>query len=106
MDNKESLIKNLQLFKHSLDKEVHISKMIFFGSRAKGKPKKDSDIDLLIVSRKFKGKKFRHRPLGFFKHWDLAYPVDFLCYTEEEFNKLKNQITIVREAVNDGIEID
>ena len=40
-----------------------------------------------------------------YDYWNLNYPVDFLCYTPKEFNKLKNQITIVREAVRDGIEI-
>ncbi|MEW6534491.1 MAG: nucleotidyltransferase domain-containing protein [Candidatus Auribacterota bacterium] len=106
MDRNTSLIKNLQSFKQSLGKEIHISKMIFFGSRAKGNFKADSDIDLILVSKQFEGKKFRHRPLGFFKHWELEFPVDFLCYTEEEFNTLKDQITIVKEAVTEGIEID
>jgi len=27
------------------------------------------------------------------------------CYTSEEFDKLKNQITIVKEAVEEGMEI-
>ena len=41
-----------------------------------------------------------------YDYWSLKYPVDFLCYTPEEFNKLKKQITIVREAVENGIEIN
>ena len=105
MDRKKSIIKNLKIFKLNLNKEVPIEKMIFFGSRTKGKYNRDSDIDLILVSNKFKNKRFRFRPLGFHNYWNLDYPVDFLCYTPEEFNKLKKQITIVREAVRDGIEI-
>ena len=105
MDRKKSIIKNLKLFKLNLNKEVPIEKMIFFGSRTKGKYNRDSDIDLILVSDKFKNKRFRFRPLGFHNYWNLDYPVDFLCYTPEEFNKLKKQITIVREAVREGIEI-
>lgn len=105
MDKKESIIKKLKNFRSSLNEEIPIEKMFFFGSRAIGKPHRDSDIDLIIVSPKFRKKKFRYRPLGFYKYWNLNYPVDFLCYTPEEFNKLKKQITIIREAVREGIEI-
>ena len=105
MGTKKSLIKDLAQFKKNLNKKIAVSKVIFFGSHATGKPKKDSDIDLLIVSKDFKQKKFRERPLGFYQYWNLDYPVDFLCYTPEEFKKLKNQITIVREAVEHGVEI-
>ncbi len=79
--------------------------MLLFGSRARGTAGDESDVDLIIVSSTFKGEKFRYRPLGFHKYWRSDYPVDFLCYTPEEFNKLRMQITIVREAVENGIEI-
>ena len=105
MRGKETILKNLNIFKQNLGNKVQIGKVIFFGSRASGKPHKDSDIDLIIVSKDFRGKTFRERPVGFYDYWNLDYPVDFLCYTPEEFNKLKKQITIVREAVNNGIEI-
>jgi hypothetical protein len=53
----------------------------------------------------FKGKKFRYRAIGFYNHWNVDLPVDFLCCTLGEFNKLKKQISIVKEAVKTGIEI-
>lgn len=105
MDKKQLIMKDLRYFKSRLHQNIAIDKMIFFGSRATGRPNKDSDIDLLIVSKKFRGKKFRYRPLGFYKYWNIDHPVDFLCYTPEEFNKLKKQVTIVREAVKEGIVI-
>lgn len=105
MDRRKTILENLKRFKENLKKRIDISRVIFFGSRASGKPHKDSDIDLLIVSKDFRDKKFRYRAIGFYDYWDLDYPVDFLCYTPEEFNKLKNQITIVREAVENGIEV-
>ena len=105
MHKKNGLIEELNLFKKKLSVKVPIDRMILFGSIAKGKGHKDSDIDLIMVSHKFRGKKSFKRSLGFYKHWNLDYPVDFLCYTPEEFNKLKKQITIVREAVKKGIEI-
>ena len=105
MDRRKTLINKLKAFKLRLNKELPIKKFIFFGSRAAGQFRKDSDIDIILVSNKFRNKKFRFRPLGFHNYWNLDYPVDFLCYTPEEFNKLRKQITIVREAVKEGIEI-
>lgn len=106
MGEKEDVIKELHEFKESLSKAIPIEKMIFFGSRAKGRGHRDSDIDLVVVSKKFEGKRFRDRSLGFYKHWNLDYPVDFLCYTPQEFNKRSSQVTILREAVKEGIEVN
>ena len=104
MDKKEH-INDLKEFKKNLSKLLFINKMILFGSRTYGTQKKWSDFDLIIVSKDFRNKISFRRSLGFYKYWNLDYPVDFLCYTPEEFNKLKKQITIVREAVEHGIEI-
>ena len=98
-------IELLKEFKRKLSKKIPINKLILFGSRANGKPHRWSDFDLIVVSEKFKGIVSYRRAIGFYLVWDLDYPVDFLCYTPEEFNKLKNQITIVKEAVKEGIEI-
>ncbi len=101
----KKIIKGLQQFRKTLNREIPITKMILFGSRAWGKPHRDSDIDLIVVSSKFRRKKSFKRGLGFYNHWDLDYPVDFLCYTPEEFAKKKKQIGIVQQAVKEGIEI-
>ena len=95
----------LKEFKKNLSKQIPIERMFLFGSRAKGKPRRWSDFDLIIVSKKFRNVDSLKRAMGFYKYWHLDYPVDFLCYTPEEFKKLSKQITIVREAVKNGIEI-
>lgn len=105
MVRREIIEKKLAEFKSRLSKEVKIDKMLFFGSLARGKGHKYSDIDLVIVSPQFKGKDFRDRPLGFYRYWDLKIPFDFLCYTPEEFNRMKKQATIVRQAAKEGIII-
>ncbi len=105
MAKEKNLKKELERFKHRLSKKIPIDKMIFFGSYAKGKAHKYSDVDLIILASKFRGMEFRNRPVGFYKYWSLNEPFDFLCYTPEEFNKLKKQITIVREAVKEGVKI-
>ncbi|MBS3157420.1 nucleotidyltransferase domain-containing protein [Candidatus Woesearchaeota archaeon] len=105
MDKKKSLIKKLKVFRSTINSEIPIKKMFLFGSYATGKTRKWSDVDLVIVSPKFRKKKSYQRARRLYDYWDLKYPVDFLCYTPEEFNKLKKQITIVKQAVETGIEI-
>ncbi len=101
--DKSKDIEQLKLFKKKLSKQISIDKIILFGSRVRGKYHKYSDFDLIIVSKKFKNKDTLKRSIGFYKYWDLNYPVDFLCYTPEEFNRLRKQITIVKKAVEEGI---
>ena len=98
-------IEYLREFKKEIKKKITLQKMILFGSRAWGKPRKESDFDMLIVSPDFKGKDTLVRGREFYKVWNLNYPVDFLCYTPEEFKKLKKQATIAQMAVKKGKEI-
>ena len=67
--------------------------------------RKDSDYDLILVSNDFKGIKFTDRISKIYPYWKYDNSIEPLCYTLEEFNELNNQITIVREAVKEGIEI-
>ncbi|ATZ60999.2 MAG: hypothetical protein DDT33_01410 [Firmicutes bacterium] len=86
-------------------KKHGVKKAILFGSVARGESREFSDLDVILVSEEFEGKSALKRPVPFYLEWDLGYPVDFLCYTPEEFEKKKKEITIVREAVKEGIEI-
>lgn len=104
MDRKRN-VRLLKEFRKQVTKDLPIKKMLLFGSQASGKPHKWSDFDLVIVSPKFKKLNFFQRGAKMYDYWNLRKPVDFLCYTPEEFNKLKKQVTIVREAVRTGIEI-
>ncbi|OGI15291.1 hypothetical protein A3K63_05080 [Candidatus Micrarchaeota archaeon RBG_16_49_10] len=86
-------------------KDYEIERIVFFGSRATGDYGKHSDVDLILVSKKFRGKSFLKRPLGLHRYWKMKYPVDFICYTPEEFEKLSKGVTIVQQALKKGIEI-
>jgi len=105
MGEKEDIIKGLMKFLKNLNKEFEINTVLFFGSRANGKIRKDSDIDLIIVSPDFSKMNFLERGGRMYDFWEMDYPVDFLCYTPNEFNKLKKRISIVKEAIEEGIII-
>jgi hypothetical protein len=76
--------------------------VILFGSRARGDYLKDSDYDLIIVSERFKNFDFRERIVKVYELVDRPVRLDVLCYTPEEFERKKNQICIVKKAVEEG----
>jgi predicted nucleotidyltransferase len=95
------LIDELRRFK----KENKIERIILFGGMAKNRIGKYSDVDLIIVSARFeKTKSFKRAP-KLRQKWSLEYPVDMLCYTPAEFEKRKNEPSIVREAIREGVEV-
>ena len=100
--NDVSLVKR---FKDKISRKMPIVKVILFGSRARGETREWSDYDILLVSEEFKGVVSYKRAPKIYDYWNHDYPVDFLCYTNEEFNRMKKKATIVREAVKEGIEI-
>ena len=101
----KKVIEQLQRFKQEVNKETPISKMILFGSRAWGKPHRDSDVDLIVVSPAYRQKRRLERGINLYLRWNLDYPVDFLCYTPEEFERKKKEIGIVQMAVKEGVVI-
>jgi hypothetical protein len=105
MDRKKALIELLKEFKKEISKKIEVERMIVFGSFVRGNFTKDSDIDLIIVSRMFKDKPFHERSLGLYKAWKLDYPFDFICLFPKEFELMRKKITIVSLAEKEGIEI-
>ena len=54
MSRRKSIAERLKIFKSKVNKGIPIKKMILFGSRVEGKTGRDIDIDLIIVSSKFR----------------------------------------------------
>jgi len=104
MDRKS--IELIKQFVEKVKKDFLIERVIFFGSRAGKNYFEHSDIDLLIVSDDFKDLNFFERVSKMYDYWNVDLPVDFLCYTNKEFEKLSKMITIVKEAVRNGIVIE
>ncbi len=88
--------------------KYEIKQMILFGSQARGDTRIDSDVDLILVSPIFSNKNNQYES-RLYQEWHIRYklgiPVDFLCYSPKEFDKLKNRISIVSQAIKEGIEI-
>lgn len=104
MDKKpDSRIKD---FLRRVKKKYNIQKAILFGSRARGDHFKDSDYDIILVSDDFKKIFFTKRISNMYIFWK-HYPLDIepLCYTPEEFEIKSKEHGIIRQAINEGIEI-
>lgn len=95
----------LDNFKKKLIKKYDPEKIILFGSRARGESLIESDIDLIIVSEKFKNIKWPIRLGKVAELWEGTIAIEPLCYTPEEFEKKKKQIGIVQQAIKEGKDI-
>lgn len=93
----------LQRFLRRLERTFRPTKVILFGSRAKGDDLTGSDVDLVVVSRAFEDLGWRERILRVTELWDGKVSLEPLCYTPAEFEERSGQISIVREAVRDGV---
>jgi len=105
MVQKTNIIKKLEEFGQKLQSELDVKKVILFGSYARGNPTRDSDIDMIVVSPKFRGIPFYKRSRGLRKKFALRVPMDIICLTPKEFEEKKKEISIVAEAVKEGKEI-
>lgn len=102
---KTELIKDLRKFIKKVRKNIKVSKFILFGSRARGNYRKDSDVDLLVISKDFKNKKFFKRSPPLYLSWDYPYEVDIICLTPTELEKKKREIGAIKQALQEGIEL-
>lgn len=71
-------------------KHYHPQKMILFGSAAKGKPNKESDIDICII-KKFKNSKLNEKKTIFDLLWqhnfNYLFDPDIQLYHPDRFEK-------------------
>ena len=101
----DGLVQKLQRFRRKIEARYELETMILFGSRARGGTHRFSDVDLILVSPRFRRKNIAARASPLYLEWDLDLPVDFLCYTPEEFQALSRRPSLVREALREGIPI-
>ena len=95
-------LRKVEDFLRKISKKYKLKKARIFGSSVKGNMGENSDIDLIIISDKFEGLSSLKRPVELYLEWDLDYPVDFVCFTTKEFEKLKRRVSLVKEALKNG----
>jgi len=89
----------------NLEGKINVKKVILFGSAARGKMHRDSDIDLIIISPDFNKMEFLERLILLSKLREgmkKSVPMDIFGYTPEEFEKLSKESIILSEAKKEG----
>ncbi len=80
-------------------KEYNVKKLLLFGSRVKGTQDKNSDLDVIIVSDSFQNIPFINRMSHVLKRFRFAKHIDYLCYTPEEFESIKENSSLLIDAL-------
>lgn len=83
--------------------KLPVSKVILFGSYAKGRPRKWSDIDLCIISPKFKNAFSAMQYLWSKRVKDLGLTIEPVGFSPGDF---KHDTSLTYEIKQTGIELD
>ena len=101
IENSEEIYDKLKRFVKRLRADYEIRDIYLYGSFLHGDIHEGSDIDLLIVGN-FKGR-FVERISAVLKLTDL--PIEPLVYTPEEFDRMKNENSFIKESIGNGKRI-
>jgi predicted nucleotidyltransferase len=82
-----------------------LERVILFGSRARGDELVESDYDLILVSPAFRDLSWDERIRAVLDLWHLDVDLQPLCYTPEEFGRKAEEISMVAEAVREGVAL-
>jgi len=88
-----------------LMEEFKPDKVILFGSRVKGNAQQGSDIDLIVISPLFKGVPFVRRMSAVLKKVPFSNHVDYICYTREEYENIKDASSVIMDSREASVEL-
>jgi len=99
MDKKNDLMRKIAKIVNEdfRRKGLFLDKVVLFGSYAQGRQEPESDIDLIIVSRDFRGKRLMEKvELAAGLNWQLVHqtkkPFDLLYYSDLEWKEASSLI--------------
>lgn len=81
------------------------SSILLFGSRVSGNARPESDLDVIIVAEAFAGIPFVRRMAYVLGLARFPKHVDYLCYTREEFARIKESSSVVQSALQECAEL-
>lgn len=74
-------------------------RIVLFGSRARGRARQGSDIDLLVIMDD--GRTFKERMREIYARLETDADVDILAYSPEEFERVRNR-SFFRRVLAEG----
>jgi len=100
-----ALTPHFNRFLDRLVRALQPERVVLFGSRARGDYRPTSDFDLLIVSKRFQNVRWIDRAALAIRLWDLPLDLEAICLTPKEFRRRSKEISLVREAVREGVVV-
>ncbi len=82
------------------------TRIILLGSRVKARASEDSDIDVILVSASFENVPFLKRMPMVLERVPFPKHVAYMCYTPEEFERIKHESAIITDALQECLELD
>ena len=73
-------------------------KVILFGSRVSGSAHEESDLDVILVSERFRGVPQHERFPLVRNSIRSGYSIDYLCYTIDEFERMKTRSSVLENV--------
>lgn len=103
--DKRPLMDRIIEYINHLDVAIGVEQAFLYGSTAKGKRHKDSDIDLIIVSESF-AKMPEPKRWGLLQHlWRYKEDLETLAYTPSEFAKIKEERFLMQKILQYAIDV-
>jgi predicted nucleotidyltransferase len=102
--DRETLV-TAQRFAKALKKQMNVTRLMLFGSRARVDNFVTSDFDFVLVSGDFSGIPFVRRVAPLYKLWHSSRDLEVLCYTPEEWSRLKDKRGILLNAQDEGVRL-
>jgi len=104
MRDSRPLIERICDYVSKLDTELGVERAYLFGSTAKRNRRKNSDVDLIIVSKAFIGMPIPKREGTLENLWDYCEDLEALAYTPEEFAKISQRLTM-KEILSYAVDL-
>jgi uncharacterized protein len=101
----DAVLKTIKEFKEALESNnIHIERLILYGSHAAGMAREDSDIDLVVISPSFSGMSYWARIDALSEAiYLVSAPIEASAFTPEEWNSEKSLIV---DFAKDGVLVN
>jgi len=104
LKDKRPLMQRIQEYVNTIDADLGVDQALLYGSTAKSKRHKNSDVDIIIISEAF-AKMPEPKRWGLLQHmWKYKEDLETLAYTPSEFVKIKERL-LMQKILEYAIDI-
>jgi predicted nucleotidyltransferase len=104
LDDPRPIMERVREWIGKVNAKIPLTKVLLFGSTAKGTRTEESDVDLIVISKSFKGVHELDRLEMLLHLWSFVEELNILAYTPEEFNKVKDRF-MMRKILSYALDL-